>query len=48
MYSIPVNSESINSDSSVIQWKPLKSYDSIDNMKFSVVQPNGKDSLSGW
>ena len=37
---VPANSESINSDTSIVQWKELKANDSIDNVWFRIVQPN--------
>ena len=42
VYIVPANSESINSDTSTVQWKELKANDSIDNVGFRIVQPNGE------
>ena len=39
---VPANSESINSDTPIVQWKELKANDSIDNVGFRIVQPNGE------
>ena len=39
---VPANSESINSDTSIVQWKELKANDSIDNVGLRIVQPNGE------
>ena len=39
---VPANSESINSDTSIVQWKELKANDSIDNVGLRIVQPIGE------
>ena len=42
VYIVPANSESSNSDTSIVQWKELKANDSIDNVGFRIVHPNGE------
>ena len=39
---VPDNSESINFDASIVQWKELKATDSLENFRFRIVDPKGE------
>ena len=46
-YIIPNTSNSIVSDSSIVQWKPLKGSSSLDNIHFSITDSRGEVVYKG-